>query len=150
MKMKAEQVVRIKTFANGIGTKYNLYPPLIEDILYDYMREAIPKKLHQTIDESIMVDSYLDQLDIYIEKAENRLCKDITKYLKLKNLEVKPEGLITPEEFALQMKEFASLAKKGDEESAHGNADYLMTTTLTALGYKEGCDIFDYMPKWYA
>ena len=150
MKMKIEQAARITTFAKDIGAKYNLYAPLVEDILYDYMREAMPKKLRQTLDESIMVDSYLDQLDIYIEKAENRLLKDITKYLTLKNLEVKPEGLITPEEFALQMKEIANTAEHDDEEKAHGKGDQLMTDTLTALGYKEGCDIFDDMPKWYA
>lgn len=150
MKMKAEQATRIKTFANDIGAKYNLYRPLVEDILYGYIREGMPKKLRQILDESIMVDDYLDRIDFYIDQAENRLCKDIARYLKLKNLEVKPEGLITPAEFTLRMKELANMAEHEDEEVAHGKADQLMTDTLTALGYKEGCDIFDDMPKWYA
>ena len=57
---------------------------------------------------------------------------------------------LTPEEFAAEMKKIAFMAEHGDEEVAHGKADQLMTDTLTALGYKEGCDIFDDMPKWYA
>ena len=180
MKIKTEQATRIKTFANDIGAKYALYRPLVEDILYDYVREEMPKKLSQFLDESPAVDDYLNrmvctqstaifvkkgdkddyadmmdvcvafnQLDICIEKAEKRLCKDIAKYLKFKNLEVKPESLITPAEFSLQMKELAKMTEE-DEEIAHGKADQLMTDTLTALGYKEGCDIFDDMPKWYA
>lgn len=150
MKMKKGQAMRIKTFANDIGAKYNLYRPLVEDILYGYVREGMPKALRKILDEEIMVDDYLDRIDFYIEQAENKLCKDITKYLKLKNLEIKPEGLITPAEFTLQMKELANMAEHEDEEVAHGKADQLMTDTLTALGYKEGCDIFDDMPKWYA
>lgn len=150
MKMKTEQATRIKTFANDIAAKCGFYRPLVEDILYDYVREGMPKALRKILDEEIAVDDYLDRIDFYIEQAENRLCKDITKYLKLKNLEVKSEGLITPEEFTLKMKEFANMAKHEDEEIAHGKADELMTNTLAALGYKEGCDIFDDMPKWYA
>ena len=151
MKMKIDQAMRIKTFANDIGARYNLYRPLVEDILYDYVREAMPKKLRQTLDESIMVDSYLDQVDIYIERAENRLCKDITKYLNLKNLEVKPEGLITPEEFKMHMQDIADrLERNQDEERMHKEADKYMLNLLCSLGYKEGCDIFINMPKWYA
>lgn len=159
MKMKTEQATRIKTFANDIAAKCGFYRPLVEDILYDYVREGMPKALRKILDEEIAADDlqrtsiqalYLDRIDFYIEQAENRLCKDMTKYLKLKNLEVKPEGLITPAEFALQMKELANMAEHEDEEIAHGKADQLMTDTLTALGYKEGCDIFDDMPKWYA
>lgn len=150
MKMKTEQATRIKTFANDIAAKCGFYRPLVEDILYDYVREGMPKALRKFLDEEIAVDDYLDRIDFYIEQAENRLCKDITKYLKLKNLEVKSEGLITPEEFTLKMKEFANMAEHEDEEIAHGKADELMTNTLAALGYKEGCDIFDDMPKWYA
>lgn len=150
MKMKTEQATRIKTFANDIAAKCDFYRPLVEDILYDYVREGMPKALRKILDEEIAVDDYLDRIDFYIEQAENRLCKDITKYLKLKNLEVKPEGLITPAEFTLKMKEFANMAEHEDEEIAHGKADELMTNTLAALGYKEGCDIFDDMPKWYA
>lgn len=114
MKMKPDQAARIKTFANDIGAKYNLYRPLVEDILYDYVREAMPKNLRQFLDENPAVDDYLNrvpfdpsealsfkkdeyaammnvcvafnQLDICIEKAEKRLCKDIAKYLKFKNL----------------------------------------------------------------
>lgn len=167
MKMKPDQATRIKTFANDIGAKYNLYRPLVEDILYDYVREAMPKKLRQFFDENfttddslvytpdsnlfVKADDYLNQLDIYIEKAENRLCKDISKYLKFKNLEVKPEGLITPEEFKMHMQDIADrLERNMDEERMHKEADKYMLNLLCSLGYKDGCDIFIDMPKWYA
>ena len=151
MRMKTAQVQRIKTYAHDVWVKFGLYPAKVEDAIYEYMREAMPAKLRRTLEDCIAVDDYLDQLDIYIERAENRFGKDLARYLSLKNLEVKPEGLITPEEFAMKMQECSDLAvKHGEEETAHGTADQLMTDTLTALGYKEGCDIFDDMPKWYA
>lgn len=60
--------------------------------------------------------------------------------------------MITPEEFAEQMKTIAKKCDRGlfDEEVAHGRADWLMEETLTALGYGEGVKIFEDMPKWYA
>lgn len=55
--------------------------------------------------------------------------------------------MITPREFADQMKEFA---KGGDLEVTHGMADDLMCKVLYRLGYGEGVEIFEEMDKWYA
>lgn len=58
--------------------------------------------------------------------------------------EMKP---LTPEEFKARMQE---IAKGGDTEGAHQEADALMCELLSALGYAEGVGIFENMDKWYA
>ena len=60
--------------------------------------------------------------------------------------------MITPEEFAEQMKLFATSENKygHDTEMAHIQADEFMCITLELLGYRDGVEIFRNMPKWYA
>ncbi len=54
---------------------------------------------------------------------------------------------MTPEEFEVKM---AQIFDEGDTEEAHENADALMCEVLKSLGYGEGVEIFEEMPKWYA
>lgn len=51
------------------------------------------------------------------------------------------------EEFAEKM---AEIAKGGDVEASHGDADELMCQVLTEWGYGDGVKIFEEMSKWYA
>lgn len=59
----------------------------------------------------------------------------------------KATELLTPEEFAVVMREAAKIP---DQERSHGAGDQLMMKTLVALGYGDGVKVFDDMPKWYA
>lgn len=54
---------------------------------------------------------------------------------------------MTPEEFKNRMLE---ISDNYDEEMAHIYADGLMCDLLRELGYGEGVDVFEDMPKWYA
>ncbi len=54
----------------------------------------------------------------------------------------------TPEEFAGMMKAIAH-KYHGDEEKCHIEMDRLMCDYLRMLGYGEGIDIFENVPKWY-
>jgi hypothetical protein len=59
---------------------------------------------------------------------------------------------MTPKEFAEKMGE---IAKRVDDdvrtaESCHYEADDLMETVLSELGYEEGIKIFQEMEKWYS
>jgi hypothetical protein len=60
----------------------------------------------------------------------------------------RPEDVMSPAEFAERMRKIAEVV--GDPEASHGEGDQLMTELLCQLGYGEGCDVFDKMPKWYA
>ena len=55
----------------------------------------------------------------------------------------------TPEEFAAEMRSCEE-KYKGDQEISHCVGDSIMEELLTALGYGEGVEIFERMPKWYA
>ena len=55
----------------------------------------------------------------------------------------------TPDEFAAEMRSCAE-RWRGDEETAHSVADGIMCELLTALGYIDGVEEFERMPKWYA
>lgn len=60
--------------------------------------------------------------------------------------------------FAKQMEEISLMLEKGrdeygrsvDQETAHWMADQLMCDTLRNLGFGEGIEIFENIPKWYA
>jgi hypothetical protein len=54
--------------------------------------------------------------------------------------------VITPRQFAAEMKRIAA---REDAESSHGEADKLLCSVLTQLGYKTGVTIFNKMKKWY-
>lgn len=54
--------------------------------------------------------------------------------------------VLTPEQFAECMRQ----ASKRGEEEGHIEADGVIVGLLRALGYGEGADIFDDMPKWYS
>ena len=54
---------------------------------------------------------------------------------------------MTKEEFAEKM---AEIAKGGDIEASHEDADDLMCQVLTEWGYGDGVKIFEEMSKWYA
>ena len=54
---------------------------------------------------------------------------------------------MSPAEFANEMQ---AIAKIGDQEIRHGDADDLICRLLTELGYAEGVKLFDEMEKWYA
>lgn len=53
--------------------------------------------------------------------------------------------MITPEEFAEQMREIS----KENREDRHMDGDDLMCEILTDLGYGDGVEIFECMEKWY-
>lgn len=55
--------------------------------------------------------------------------------------------MMTPEEFKKRMQEAAALEY---EEVAHPDADGVMCDLLRELGYGDGVDVFEAMPKWYA
>jgi len=44
----------------------------------------------------------------------------------------------------------SEIAKNGDQEAAHADADDLMCELLESLGYGDGVDVFRAMDKWYA
>lgn len=56
---------------------------------------------------------------------------------------------MTKEEFAIRMNEIAN-NENWDEEYTHIKADDLIIELLKSLGYDEGAQIFDDMPKWYS
>lgn len=43
-----------------------------------------------------------------------------------------------------------ALAKSGDPEAAHGDADKILCELLIMLGYKEVVDAYAEIEKWYA
>ena len=59
---------------------------------------------------------------------------------------------MTPKDFKEKMAFIASRTIEDgyDQEDRHRAADYLMMQVLEELGYREGCDVFDKMPKWYS
>ena len=59
---------------------------------------------------------------------------------------------MTPEEFKNEMQKISNQLGKNhcDEEITHAEADDLMCNLLRELGYGEGVDVFEDMPKWYA
>ena len=46
--------------------------------------------------------------------------------------------------------ELKALAKNGDPEAAHGDADKILCELLIMLGYKEVIDAYSKIEKWYA
>ena len=58
--------------------------------------------------------------------------------------------LTSKERFKRKMKEICDDSGEFDREIAHFDADELMMELLKELGYSEGVEIFDKMPKWYA
>lgn len=59
---------------------------------------------------------------------------------------------MTPEEFKNEMQKISNRQgeKYIDVEITHAEADDLMCEMLRELGYGEGVDVFEDMPKWYA
>lgn len=57
--------------------------------------------------------------------------------------------MITPEEFAKKMSEYANAGYPYYSEHYHKDADELMCSLLSELGYGKGADIFRQMNKWY-
>lgn len=57
--------------------------------------------------------------------------------------------MISPAEFEAKMLDLQARFRN-DEEAFHGAADDLLVETLTALGYGDGCKIFENTPKWYS
>ena len=57
------------------------------------------------------------------------------------------QGAIIPSKFARRM---AIIARNGDPEIRHSEADALMKKVLRQLGYEAGVIIFEEMDKWYA
>ena len=55
--------------------------------------------------------------------------------------------MMNPKEFADKMRQ---IADKKDTERGHVEMDDLMCELLKSLGYREGVEIFDDAPKWYA
>lgn len=54
---------------------------------------------------------------------------------------------MTPEQAITKLQE---LAKNGDWEAAHGDADQVLCDLLTALGHGEVVEAWDKVGKWYA
>lgn len=86
-----------------------------------------------------------------VEHAMNELAKaDIHGE---KATDGRDQRVLTPEEFAIamaQIKTGVCYDRMYDQEDQHFDADELMCNVLRSLGYDEGVDIFDSMPKWYA
>lgn len=68
-----------------------------------------------------------------------------------------PSNKSTKDVFADSMREIAQRSELHrddpmyiDRESAHVVADQYMCQVLRDLGFNEGVDIFESMPKWYA
>lgn len=59
-------------------------------------------------------------------------------------------SVMTPEEFAKEMKELSEECSHGDTELVHCRMDELMCKILTTLGYGDGIKVFDETKKWYA
>ena len=57
-------------------------------------------------------------------------------------------AIITPEEFAAQMRDI--FTDGGDLDVEHCDADDLLCKVLRSLGYGAGVDIFERADKWYA
>lgn len=59
---------------------------------------------------------------------------------------------MTPEEFKNKMQKISDQQGEVhvDIEITHAEADDLMCELLRELGYGEGVDVFEDMPKWYA
>ncbi len=57
-------------------------------------------------------------------------------------------GPMSAEEFAQRMRDIPQ--KDGDTEYEHGVADALLCELLGSLGYCEGVNAYDAIPKWYA
>lgn len=56
---------------------------------------------------------------------------------------------MTPEEFAAKMREIAARTY-AHEDTTHMEAEDIIITLLTLLGYGEGARVFDKMSKWYS
>lgn len=56
---------------------------------------------------------------------------------------------MTPEEFALKMKEIETVYED-DPEVSHSKMDDLMCEVLESLGYIDGVAIFEESGRWYA
>ena len=56
---------------------------------------------------------------------------------------------MTPEEFKNEVIKGLD-PMNGDEESTHGNTDYLMEELLIFLGYGEGIELIRKSTRWYA
>lgn len=54
---------------------------------------------------------------------------------------------MTPEQAIAKLTE---LAKSGDYEAAHGDADQVLCDLLTALGHADVVKAWDEVGKWYA
>lgn len=57
-------------------------------------------------------------------------------------------SVLTPEQFVQKVNEIM-VEHMGDPVELHGQTDFLMEETLTALGYKEGIDLITDLPRWY-
>jgi hypothetical protein len=59
---------------------------------------------------------------------------------------------MTPQEFAEKMRDLLNKVEEDvrNVENCHYEADELLGTVLSELGYDEGIRIFDSMEKWYA
>lgn len=58
---------------------------------------------------------------------------------------------MTPETFKERMEYIDKhVREEYDEEESHIRADELLCQVLKELGYGEGVEIFDNIPKWYA
>jgi hypothetical protein len=79
---------------------------------------------------------------VYFTKEDAEFVRSIAAKLE------RPADVMSPAEFAERMRKIAEVV--GDPEMSHGEGDQLMTDLLCQLGYGEGSDVFDKMPKWYA
>lgn len=58
---------------------------------------------------------------------------------------------MSPEQFKIRMKQIADWQERHrDEEISHKEADELLCEALQSLGYGDGVEIFEDLPKWYA
>jgi hypothetical protein len=89
--------------------------------------------------------------DIAARFQDMRTIGSVGDIARLRSIAAKlerPADVMSPAEFAERMRKIAEVV--GDPEMSHGEGDQLMTDLLCQLGYGEGSDVFDKMPKWYA
>lgn len=56
---------------------------------------------------------------------------------------------MTKEQFSEKMRDLKNRSGEFHEEYKHQEADEILSACLKSLGYDEGVDIFNSLPKWY-
>ena len=93
-----------------------------------------------------------DEIIIGVVKSTVGAARKLVKLAKAQDVASVKSEVITPQEFAEQMKDISEMENSygRDPEMSHIKADEFIIEVLTELGYGDGAKIFDNMPKWYS